>query len=222
MFTENYTIKMQFSLQEPIHYDEEVKQSNDGQSGTPFESTAIFQGLPKWVANLLIWWKCTGSSSLWPRKNLHELRFHSICLLRCNPANWKVHPRLKHLQPILSARHGQMSISNVTPLSRSRLAPLHVFVFRRSLSKLLQYSRTNALRGNQGAHPRHSLQSHAEVRNIWGHRSYWQGIWRLQEKNGTWCLLFIVAHVLWMGWPVFMFFAGKVNVHLSLGHPVCW
>jgi hypothetical protein len=43
--------------------EEEEEQSIDGQSGTSFESTstaAIFLRLPRWVTNLLRWWKCTG------------------------------------------------------------------------------------------------------------------------------------------------------------------
>jgi hypothetical protein len=46
-----------------------------------------------------------------------------------------VKTRCQDLQPVLSARRRQMTISNAIPLHRIRLAQQHVFVFRRNLSK---------------------------------------------------------------------------------------
>ncbi len=128
--------------------EEEVEESIDGQSGTLFESTLTaanfsrFAEMSRQFAEMMEMHRKQPQLMAKKKSAWASLSFDSPPPAKS--ANWRVPSCRKDLQQILSARHRQMRISNVTPLPRSRLAPLHVFHFRRNLSKLLQYSRMNA------------------------------------------------------------------------------
>ncbi len=112
-------------------------QSNDGQSGSPVKSTsiaAIFSKFTEMSRQFAQMMELHRKQQLMANKKSARASLSFDSPPPAKSAYCRILSRRKDLQRILSARHRQMRIWNVTPLPRSRLAQLHVFVFGINLS----------------------------------------------------------------------------------------